>query len=771
MNQKSAIVAGLCLTGVSSLFAQTNTGEIRGSVFTSDHKPAAAVTVHLVNTKQFTTTNDRGSFTLKPVAAGTYQLEVSSMSYETLKQTVTVEKNKTLNLDLALKISQRQLGEVVVTGQYAPQSLRNSVYRVRVIPGEVIRMRNAKDVLGVLNNELGVRFSTDLTLGETDVQIMGMSGQNVKVLLDGVPLIDRNATKQSISQIDINSIDRIEIVEGPMSVVYGTDALAGVINIISKKGAPKGSRFSLQARVQEETAGKEYNAFTNKGVHHENIHAAWQNKGWQAETSLTRNNFGGWQGQDSGRAKEWLPKDQWLAGGKVGYRNEKINIWYRLNYLNETIHSLGNVNPNTFLATDQDYTTGRYTHQAQFDWFASSRISLNTAVSYQDYSRATQTTTLDTKTGDRRLSLDSAAQDVSKFNDLFFRTTVQYMALPGLSFQPGVEIERDNASGQRITGSPVISNYSFFISSEIKPGPGINIRPGIRVSKNSTYDAPPVIPSLNTRFALGKLFDLRLSYARGFRAPALRELYFWFFDSNHSIEGNPNLKAEYSNSFNGSLSWHPAPENGWMFSSAISGFYNDFNNRIDLALGQDPSAPDVYTYINISKYKTTGGTWENTLEWKRLKATLGISYIGRYNEYASDTAYNKDKTLPEFVWSPEISGNILYSFTKAGLQLGLFYKYTGVLPLYQLATVNNREAVYLGKTAAFSWADFTATKTIGKYISLSAGVKNIFNVTRLSNTSPDVGAAHSTGGPVPMSYGRSGFLALQFNWSTNKKDK
>ena len=87
MNQKSAIVAGLCLTGVSSLFAQTNTGEIRGSVFTNDHKPAAAVTIHLVNTKKFTTTNDRGSFTLKPVAAGTYQLEVSSMGYDPIRWT------------------------------------------------------------------------------------------------------------------------------------------------------------------------------------------------------------------------------------------------------------------------------------------------------------------------------------------------------------------------------------------------------------------------------------------------------------------------------------------------------------------------------------------------------------------------------------------------------------------------------------------------------------------------------------------------------------
>ena len=134
--------------------------------------------------------------------------------------------------------SARVLDEVVVTGQYRPQSLKQSVYKVSVINQERIRMRGATDIATVLNNEIGIRFSTDRILRETDVNIMGMSGQNVKVLFDGIPLVDRESTKQSLSQIDINTVERIEIVEGPMSVVYGTDALAGVINIITKKVRP-----------------------------------------------------------------------------------------------------------------------------------------------------------------------------------------------------------------------------------------------------------------------------------------------------------------------------------------------------------------------------------------------------------------------------------------------------------------------------------------------------------------------------------------------------
>ena len=125
--------------------------------------------------------------------------------------------------------------EVVVTGQFRPTSLKNSVYKVRTLDQQYIQRRaTTDDMATLLNMELGIRFNNDLTLGESDIQLMGVSGQNVKVLIDGVPMIDRGSTKQSLSQIDINTIERIEIVEGPVSVMYGTDALAGVINIITQ---------------------------------------------------------------------------------------------------------------------------------------------------------------------------------------------------------------------------------------------------------------------------------------------------------------------------------------------------------------------------------------------------------------------------------------------------------------------------------------------------------------------------------------------------------
>lgn len=662
----------------------------------------------------------------------------------------------------------KHLDEVVVTGQYAPQSLKNSVYRVRVIKAEQIRMRAATDVLSVLNNELGIRFSTDQTLSETDIVIMGMSGQNVKILMDGVPLVDRGGERQSLSQIDINTVERIEIVEGPMSVVYGTDALAGVINIITKKGKIGKNTLSVAARVQEETTGSSYSPFSGDGVHNENISVNWGRGKWQAGAYGTRNTFGGFTDTSAAYpSKAAKPKDQWITGGSVGFRTNKINAWYRLDYLHENIFAAGAMNTNSYRGLDQYYITNRFTHQLQAEWNVNSKLHVNGAVSYQDYKRSTESYTIDyrysTKTPtDPTLAGNEGQWDVSTFKTFFFRSTAQWTISPIVSLQPGIEIKTDKTTGQRIEGKPEIDDYSFFVSSEIKPLSWLNLRPGVRFNKNSVYDAPPAIPSFNAKIALRKDLDLRVSYARGFRAPALRELYFYFFDASHSIKGNPNLKAEYSNSFNGSLSWQAISDKNTSLVTTVTGFYNDFSNRIALAL----STNNIYTYENIDKYKTTGGTIENNFSYKDLTVTLGFSYIGRYNSWHKDTAYDKSGSH-EFTWSPELNSNVIYRFPKLQAQVGLFYKFTGKLPAYRTNTdaVTGNKSLILSETAAYHWADLTASKTIFKYVTVQAGIKNLFDVVRIQNNSDGGGGAHSSSGPILTGFGRSYFVGLNFQWT------
>jgi len=654
------------------------------------------------------------------------------------------------------------LKDVVVTGQYGPQTLRNSVYNVRTITAERIKLRAATNVQQILNTELGFRFSNDLTLGTTDVSLMGMTGRNIKILLDGVPMVDRSDARESLNQIDINTIERIEIVEGPMSVVYGTDALAGVINIITKTAGK--SLLNLSARVQEETAGNEYEFLSEKGNHIQNISANWKNKGWSVLAGFTHNDFGGWNlasktatiAEVNTVPNRWKPKEQFLGNAKMGYRNNNFSIWYRFDGLKEDIFVRNGLNPNNYKGILQTYTTHRYTQQLQSEYKFSSKLQLSAIAGFTKLDRATRTVIHDFSNNTEELSPGLGEQDVAKFNSTIFRATAIYTLNKSVSFQPGIEYNRDAASGQRISGSPVINDYAAFISAEIRFAEGINIRPGLRFIKNSVYDAPPVIPSLNTKFALTKDLDLRLAYARGFRSPALRELYYDFVDASHTILGNPNLKAEQSNSFNGSFAWAGLQERNFQFRSTLSGFYNLFKNRIEF--GFSPTNTSITTPINVSKYKTTGGTLENTLIFKNLQATLGLSYIGRYNDLPEDN----DIEAPEFAWATEVNSNITFTFPKINGGISLFYKYTGSLPSYQLATNNTATLVKIGD---FHTADLMLNKNLFKSLTINTGIKNLFNVTQLANSSANSGGAHSTGGAaVPYSYGRSYVLGLSYNW-------
>lgn len=654
--------------------------------------------------------------------------------------------------------STKQLQEVVVTGQYKPQSLKNSVYQVRVINNERIRLRGANNVLQVLNNELGFRLSNDAILG-TDVSMMGMAGRNIKILLDGVPIVDRNDQRESLSQIDINTIDRIEIVEGPMSVSYGSDALAGVINVITKK--PGKELLTVSARVQEETAGNEYHAFNYRGVHQQSLNIGWQKKEWSISGGGAHIDANGFGGDEYGRNKTlWKPKEQWLGNIRAGYTSDKFNIYYRLDGLDETIVSRGKIGQN-YKAFDQRFISNRYLHQVQAAWRISEKLQFSSILSYTDYKRTTKSVNHDFITGAETPGTGVGEQDVAKFNSTVFRTTAQYKISDRVSLQPGIDINREEASGQRITGSPVITDYALFVSSEIKAASKISIRPGVRFIKNSQYDAPPAVPSINAKMALSKHLDLRLAYAYGFRAPALRELYWEFIDANHNIVGNPNLKAEYSNNFNGSLTWSGNASANTRFSSTLGGFYNQFKDMIGLAL--DANNSSLYVTTNIGDFKTAGGTWENKIQWKNLQASLGFAYIGRYNSLNDDPAF-KNEDLPSFVWSPEINTNIIYNWSKPGVTLSLFYKFTGKQPGYQSANVNGQNVVQLTKVADYSWADFTVNKSICKWFTLSAGVKNIFDVTTINSTA-STGSAHTGAGTMAMSYGRSYFAGLNFQWS------
>ena len=762
--KKKLLLAILFVLNLHIVFAQTAAVTLRGKVLTADGRPAYGLTLSVKGTKHIAYTDKEGTFRISAPSGNSILIIRSGVSSEEQQVIINEITDKQL-APITIKEKSYELNEVVVTGQFEAQSVKNSVYNVRSINSEKIKLRGATNIQQILNTEFGFRFSNDLVLGINDVELMGMGGRNIKILLDGVPVIDRSDSRESLNQIDINTIDRIEVIEGPVSVTYGTDALAGVINIITK-GAGQ-ARFGVSARLQEETVGKEYGALAGDGLHNKNISLNWRNKGWHALAGFSRNEFGGWNVppktttiQEMPFINWWRAKDQYLGNAKVGYENAKFNLWYRLDLVDERIASRTGMNPNIYVAKFPTYITNRYTHQLQSDIKLSSKLRINGVLGYTDLQRKTNTIEQNFATGTKVLSTGQGEQDIAKFNTAIFRGVAYYKASAMISFQGGFEYNRDEASANRIKGNPVIEDYALFLSSEIKFGSKISLRPGARFIKNSIYDAPPVIPSLNTKFILTDNLDFRLAYARGFRAPALRELYYDFVDASHTIYGNPNLKAEHSNSFNGSFVWSPINQNEMRYSANLSGFYNIFKNRIGFT--QDPNDNTVTSLFNVGRFKTTGASLTNTFAYKALKADLGLSYIGRYNSF-SEGDYNM--AVPQFSWTPELFSNLIYNLPKIDASISAFFKYTGQRPGYTSdSTVPN--GVKETKIGAFSWTDIMFNKNIYKRFTINAGVKNLFDVTQLSNTETGSSGPHGGGGgSVAYSYGRSYVLGLTFNWN------
>lgn len=656
----------------------------------------------------------------------------------------------------------KELGEVVITGQYKPQSVKQSVYQVRVITADRIRKQGATKLQDVLNSEMNIRFSQDPATGGSDISMLGLSGQNVKILVDGLPMIGRQGTSNeiNINQIDVNSIERIEIIEGPMSVVYGADALAGVINIITKKAGP--SRFSVTARVQEETVGKEYD-WDTKGIHSQSVNASFRHKGWEIGGGFGYYYFGGWKGDSTGRELTWHWKDQITGNGYIGYTAGRFNVRYRIEGLDEVITNPGNfkqkqTEANDSLAFDQEYLTRRVMQQLQAGYFANSNLSFQLQASYSRFSRQVFSSVLSQNNGTFSLNPDASTQTIDKFNGLTARGLALYRISSVFSLQPGVDVNIEHGSGQRLkTGVNHIEDYAFFVTSEITPNSRINIRPGLRFINNSIYDAPPVVPSINTKFGLTNQLDLRLAYARGFRSPSLRELYYNFFDANHQIMGNTDLKAETSNSFTGSLAWRGMKKKA-AFTATLNFFYNDIKNLIDFAVS--PSGPTIFEYQNVENFKSAGANLGGTLACKNLNLSLGLGYTGRYNQFTEE-----DKSLPEFKWSPEVTSIIGYNFPKIGFNVNLFYKFTGKLPYYQLVTVNGQDEIQLARTEGYHWADFTVNKKLFNYFTINAGIKNLFDLDVINSAAAS--GTHAGGGSTRLiAYGRSYFAGLLFNWNT-----
>jgi outer membrane receptor for ferrienterochelin and colicins len=193
------------------------------------------VNIYIQNTKFGTSSNDEGHYQIKNIPSGTYKIVVSSLGYKTKTIEITFDKNEKIIQHFSL-VSDNSLDEIVVSGNLRPVSKSSSSVPVDVYSKSFFRKNPTPSIFESLQNVNGVRPQLNCNVCNTgDIHINGLEGPYTFVLIDGMPIVSGLSTVYGLTGIPQALIQRVEVVKGPASTLYGSEAVGGIINIITKK--------------------------------------------------------------------------------------------------------------------------------------------------------------------------------------------------------------------------------------------------------------------------------------------------------------------------------------------------------------------------------------------------------------------------------------------------------------------------------------------------------------------------------------------------------
>lgn len=711
--------------------------------------PFAKITYQTQNkpSKRVVMTNINGEANIPTDNNSTHLfISISQTGYHLIEDTIKVNSKK----DYRLISNNTLIGEICVTGEYAPINTNQAINKITIIRKEDILNSGSSTLNDILTYQSNIRIDQDNILG-SGISMSGMSGQNVKILQDGVPVIGRLDGNIDLSQINLDNIERIEIVNGPLSVNYGTNALAGTINIITKKTGHKG--FTGNVLTQYESVGN-YNLSGNINYRHKH-HNVKVNGG--------RKYFDGWSSKspffsfpketiaDTNRYLSWNPKLQYFGEISYSLKMKKWNFNPYIRYYQEKITNRGRPKKPYFeTAFDDYYYTLRFDQGINIDG-ALKNGKFNIVSAYNYFKREKNTYFKDLTTLQQNLTPGASTQDTTLFDSFITRATYSSTFKNWFSYQAGADINIETATGKKIKNNKqIIGDYALFGSAIISVlNKKLDIKPGLRYAYNTVFKSP-LTPSLNIKYDL-KEIQFRASIAQGFRSPTLKELYLNFVDINHNIVGNTNLIPETSLNFITGITWIKPIQTKNVFKIDGSFFYNDFENRIHLQLLDNGK----YAYINIGIYNTLGGQAEASYQSKKLRVRSSLSYIGRYNP-----AEHED--LDIYIYSPEVSTTISYKILKEKITLNAFYKFNGKIIYYRLID----DIIETNTTSGYHIFDLSlGTKVLNNRLNITLGAKNLFNVKNINTMGIiNSGSAHSTEGSVSVGRGTSVFLSLNYKF-------
>jgi hypothetical tonB-linked outer membrane receptor PG50 len=749
------------------VFALAQQATFKGKI-SAEGKPVLGADVILRKGQEVKGTSSQasGDYQVK-VPAGTYKLTISSVGFKTITQDISLTENEVLSKNFSLEKDLLEIDQVVVTATRNIIPQYKSPVVVSKVTGHIFETTQSLSLAEGLNFTPGLRTETNCqNCGFNQLRINGLEGSYSQILVNGRPVFSSLAGVYGLEMIPANMIDRVEVVRGAGSVLYGGNAIGGTVNILTKD--PTRNTFSVGNSLSLLKDGSPDNTlFANASVVSEDFDKGLTLFAYQRNRKPYDSNEDGYSeitklhNTTFGADAFWNPTE-----------NSKVKL--NLNSINEFRRG---GNKFDLLPHESDITE-QLRHRILAGDLAFERFSEDLAHKFSLYTSAQYTD----REGYYGGGLGYAVNSKADFDNLsaddqeeYFKALAKYghttelvgvggaqyayTITPELNLSLGSEYKydkvNDNYIGQNRSVDQVVRTYGNYLQVEWNPAKKLTLLGGSRydyvdikgsyrfagVDKDSNKQISKFVPRLIAMYDITETLKLRGSFAQGYRAPQAfdEDLHTEVLDGDPIfVELDKDLTSETSNSYTASLNYTKR-EGNTQANLILEGFYTHINNRF---INQD------LTDIGNIKHKLkTNATDHLKIMGVNVEANFafgsqwiwqtGFTYQqSRFSEQQTIWE-NEDPTDPKKISSdrvmrsPELYGYTTLSYTPiAALKLSYNGVFTGQMYVPHVIEAQSGEQVIVKSPNFYEQnlrAAYTFSLTDNYKLEVFAGVKNIFN--------------------------------------------
>ena len=716
---------------------------------TGEHVPFLVVS--LKGTTVGTSTGDTGHYFLEHLPQGTFMLQVSGVGYKTASQEITLKDGVSLEVNFYVEEDNVMLDGVVVSANRSETTRMMAPTLVNVVEMATYDKVNATSLSQGLVFQPGVRVENNCqNCSYQQVRINGLDGPYTQILIDSRPIFSALAGVYGIEQLPANMVDRVEVMRGGGSALFGSSAIAGTINIITKEPVRNSASISHTTRSINGTSAFDHNTSLNASI-------------------VTEDNKMGLAVFGQNRQKDGYDHDgdgftelTEMSGQTLGMRGYvKTGLYSKLtaeyHHLQEYRRGGDNLHlpPHEVMIAEQvrhSINTG----SLKYDWFSpDERHRFNVFASLQHINRESYYGAgMDPNAYGETMDLTWVAggQYVYKFENCLFMPAD---LTAGLEYNQ--DHLQDNMWGYDRVTDQVVRIGSAYLQNEWK-NTRWSFLLGGRLDKHNLMDGVIFSPRANLRFNPTEKINLSASYSYGFRAPQA-------FDEDLHIDNvggivsmirlADDLKVEKSQSVSVSADMY-AQWGDWQGNLLVEGFYTDLSDVFALTEIGVEDGVLIKERRNESGARVFGGNLEGKLAYRSIwQIQAGMTL--QKSDYKEAHAWAEDvEAVTTMFRTPNLYGYFVTSYNPLKqLMLSLSGTYTGRMLVEHHAgwiDANRTE-----RTPDFFDMNFKAAYDFRLHgnikLQLNAGVQNIFNAfQRDFDQGPDRDSGYIYGPSAPRSF-------------------